>query len=154
MARPNIELISAIRATVSKLSESDAYQWGHMGSCNCGFLAQEITDLTKTEIHQRAMEGYGDWNEQLNDYCPTSGLSMDAIITSMLNIGLDTDDLKHLERLSDPIVLQQIPIQSRWLQRNKKEDVILYMTHWANILEETLIANITLPGVEVAETQL
>jgi hypothetical protein len=34
-----------------------------MGACNCGFLAQEITHLRKAEIHSRAMQSTGDWNE-------------------------------------------------------------------------------------------
>ncbi len=47
------------------------------------------------------MQRYGDWNEQLNDYCPTSGFPMDELISEMMNFGFDRDDLKNLERLSD-----------------------------------------------------
>ena len=102
MAKISFELIQVIRQTAENIAQSPLYQWGHMGSCNCGFLAQEITRLNKDDIHFRAMQGYGDWNEQLNDYCPTSGLLMDDLISKMIAFGFDTDDLKHLEKLSNP----------------------------------------------------
>jgi hypothetical protein len=88
MARVTIELIQILRNTAHTLAQSRSYQWGHMGACNCGFLAQEITRLRKDEIHSRAMQRYGDWAEQLNDYCPTSGLPMDALISEMLALVL------------------------------------------------------------------
>ena len=58
MAAPSIELIKALRNTANSIERSQHYQWGHMGSCNCGFLAQEITKMTKAEIHARAMQRY------------------------------------------------------------------------------------------------
>ena len=67
MAKATPFLIEAIRNTARSLEKSEKYQWGHMGSCNCGHLAQELTRLNASEIHQRAMQKYGDWNEQLND---------------------------------------------------------------------------------------
>lgn len=145
MAKANIKLIQALRNTVKRLEQSKKYQWGHMGSCNCGFLAQEISQLSKGEIHCRAMQKHGDWNEQLNDYCPTSGMLMDDLITAMLNIGLDTTDLKHLEKLSDPEVLRRIPIDERHLTHNIKKDVVKYMKTWVSLLEETLTHDVAIP---------
>ena len=148
MAKANPELITAIRKTAKELSKSSLYQWGHMGSCNCGFLAQEIARLSRTEIHQRAMARHGDWNEQLNDYCPTSGLLMDDLITQMLDVGLDTEDLKHLEKLSDSNILRRLPAEKRFLQHNKKDDVVLYLKTWADMLEEILLMQIPIPEPE------
>jgi len=148
MAKANVELIEAIRNTAKNLNSSDSYQWGHMGSCNCGHLAQELTKLSKAEIHSSAMQKYGDWNEQLNDYCPTSGLLMDDLITNMLSWGLDSDDLKKLEKLSDSQVLRRLSIEQRNLVHNKKEDVVTYLNTWADLLEERLLAEIKLPVVE------
>ncbi|UII26682.1 hypothetical protein LVD15_25865 [Fulvivirga maritima] len=141
MARASSDLIVAIKNTASKLEQSAIYQWGHMGSCNCGFLAQELTRLSKSEIHSRAMQKYGDWNEQLNDYCPTSGLLMDDLISEMLHYGLDTDDLKHLEKLSSPKVLNYLP-KGTYLKHNVKQDVIMYLRAWANQLEDELLSRI------------
>ena len=148
MARASLELVKALRNTASLLSKSNNYQWGHMGSCNCGHLAQEITKLNKSEIHSRAMQKYGDWNDQLNDYCPTSGLLMDDLITELLNAGLDLDDLKHLEKLSDTQVLRSLKEDSRYLQHNKKDDVVKYIEAWADLLERELLAKVQLPDLE------
>ncbi|MGE0589175.1 MAG: hypothetical protein AB7O48_11425 [Cyclobacteriaceae bacterium] len=144
MARPTPEIIEAIRKTADKIRKSGDYQWGHMGACNCGFLAQEVTSLSKREIHSFAMEGHGDWNEQLNDYCPTSGLRMDDLISDLLNFGFDIDDLKHLERLSDPQVLRQLPINERNLKQNRKGDVEIYLMAFARMLEEKLANKVNL----------
>ena len=56
--------IAIIRKTAANLAASSEYQWGHMGACNCGHLAQQITFKSKAEIHNRAMTGLGDWNDQ------------------------------------------------------------------------------------------
>lgn len=140
MAKSSSEVIAALRNTALRIGESDSYQWGHMGSCNCGFLAQEITRLSKNEIHNRAMQKYGDWREQLNDYCPTSGLPMDDLIGTLLSFGFDRDDLAHLERLSDPRILRfNSTGQARMLACNSKADVMIYLNTWADWLEwETL----------------
>ncbi len=136
MARASLELIQAFRKTIEKLKTGAPYQWGHMGACNCGNLAQEITQFTKAEIHQYAMQRHGDWNEQLIDYCPSSGVPMDMVIDKLVNSGLTLDDLAHLEKLSSPKVLSQIPPERRRnLMKNKKEDVIYYLETWAKILE-------------------
>ncbi|MBL6449480.1 hypothetical protein JMN32_24420 [Fulvivirga sp. 29W222] len=148
MAKASTHLIEALRQTSKNLEKSQQYQWGHMGSCNCGRLAQEITQLSKSEIHSRAMNKHGDWNEQLNDYCPTSGLLMDDLITQMLNFGLDTDDLKHLEKLSDIKILKRLPLHNRHLKHNRKQDVIIYIDEWADMLEEELAEKIELPKIE------
>ncbi len=145
MASISLDLIELLRKAAKKIATSNQYQWGHMGLCNCGFLAQEITSLKKEEIHARAMQRHGDWNEQLNDYCPTSELPMDDLISKMLAFGFDSDDLKHLERLSDGEVLRALPIQERNLMKNTKEDVAKYLNTWATVLELKLIEKITLP---------
>ena len=42
MAKANYKLVESLRNTAESLKKSTQYQWGHMGSCNCGFLAQEV----------------------------------------------------------------------------------------------------------------
>jgi len=151
MANIRFELIQALRATAQKIEKSDSYQWGHMGLCNCGFLAQEITSLSKQEIHRRAMLRHGDWSEQLNDYCPTSGLPMDSLIDELVHFGFTPGELTHLERLSDPLVLQKIPFEQRHLKHNVKKDVVLYLNAWATLLEQTLIEAINIKELENKE---
>lgn len=144
MARASLAIVEVLRNTAKKLENSNAYQWGHMGSCNCGYLAQEITQHSSADIHKRAMQKHGDWNEQLNDYCPTSGLLMDDLITAMLSFGFDSDDLKKLEKLSDTDVLRKLPSHKRYLSQNSKNDVVLYLFAWANLLEERLLEHVNI----------
>jgi hypothetical protein len=144
MAAYTLEIIQALRNTARDLGKSPDYQWGHMGSCNCGFLAQQITRKNKQFIHQSAMERSGDWNEQLNDYCPASGLKIDEVITEMLAFGFDAEDLKHLEKLSDARILGTLPDGHRFLVRNNKSDVITYLKAWACLIEDEMIKKITI----------
>lgn len=146
MARASLEIVHVLRKTADKIERSTNYQWGHMGLCNCGFLAQEITQLKKEEIHSRAMQRYGDWREQLNDYCPTSGYPMDELISDMIAFGFDRDDLGHLEKLSDARVLQNLPEGERHLIYNQQHDVVKYLKAWANLVEQDLIDHIMLPS--------
>ena len=148
MAKPKLEVIQALRNTAKKLELTNDYQWGHMGLCNCGFLAQEVTHLSKSEIHQRAMERCGDWNDQLNDYCPTSRMCIDDVISELLNFGFDIDDLKHLERLSDKNILIHLPQSKRYLKHNLKSDVSLYLKTMADILERKLLYRINISSLE------
>ena len=153
MASPNLKLIEALRTTASKLANGNAYQWGHMGSCNCGNLAQELTQYNKTQIHEYALRSRsGDWSEQTDAYCPTSNLPLDIVIDAMLESGLTREDLKNLERLSDRQVLLNFPIEQRHaLQHNKRQDVALYMNAWATMLENELIESINIDDLEMIE---
>lgn len=151
MARPTPELIEALRSTARSLSRANDYQWGHMGACNCGFLARQVTHIRKEEIHNWAMQRSGDWSEQLNDYCPDSGLPMDILISELINFGFSLADLKHLERLSDPEILREFPTDKRNLHHNVKEDVIRYLLAWADQLERACLSKITLPPMHPAE---
>lgn len=151
MATVTLELPDALRRTARKLSSGVPYQWGHMGSCNCGNLAQELTRLSKGDIHAFAMQGRGDWREQVEEFCPTSGLPMDLLIADMLTKGLTTSDLQNLERLSDKRVLARIPFERRdTLRHNRRDDVVLYLIEWANLLENDLLASVELPPLDPA----
>jgi len=148
MARANLRLIKSIRNTVRKLKKGAPYQWGHMGSCNCGTLAQEIAQISKADIHEYAMRSAGSWEEQSLAYCPTSGYPMDLLITAMLEAGLEINDLKHLEKLTDPVILKRLPTGQRHLKYNVRDDVVIYLTAWANILEETLLDTVNLAELD------
>ena len=146
VATSTLPVIQALRQTAQRLATEAPYQWGHMGSCNCGHLAQTVTRLTKAEIHARAMQRYGDWERQLIDYCPTSGLPIDQTIDEMLALGFSRADLTHLERLADPTIRAAIPFERRdALRHNQRDDVVLYLRTWAHLLEADLLAQIELP---------
>ena len=136
MARPNPELVDALRRTIERLSSDTRYAWGHMGRCNCGHLAQSITGLTSAEIHASALAREGDWEEQANRYCPTSGLLIDTVLAAMYDLGLTRDDVRRLERLSDPRVLRRAGASH--LRFNDRGDALRYLRAWAELLEEQL----------------
>jgi hypothetical protein len=136
MARPNPELVDALRRTIERLASDARYAWGHMGRCNCGHLAQSITGLTSAEIHASALVREGDWEEQANRYCPTSGLLIDTVLAAMVDIGLTRDDVRHLERLSDPRVLRRAGASH--LRFNDRGDALRYLRAWAELLEAQL----------------
>ena len=152
MAHITSEIINALRKTASQLENGHRYEWGHMGSCNCGNLAQTITDFSRAEIQKYALEKRGDWSEQLVEYCPTSGLPMDLIIERMIDFGFSKQDLRHLEWLSDTDILNYIGVS--FLNRNLKSDTILYLNSWANLIEDKLISQIKLPSLEKMTTKL
>lgn len=146
MATPSLYLVDALRRTAQKLESGAMYQWGHSGSCNCGHLAQEITQLTKAQIHQHAMAtGRGDWNDQLNEYCATSNFSIDLIISELVSKGLALEDLQRLEYLSDPVIIKAV---GRHLRHNLREDVVQYLYTWATLLEDELVSKVQLKDLE------
>lgn len=147
MAKATPELVSAIRRAAANIEKSGKYQWGHMGSCNCGYLAQELTSLTRAEIHAYALRTRsGDWEDQVSAFCPQSNLPMDLLISQMVEAGLSLEDLKHLERLSDPDVKARMGFNhSQSLRHNYVKDVVAYLRAWADMIEEKLIDSISLP---------
>lgn len=140
MANATVELIAALRTTAARLSGSVAYQWGHMGECNCGHLVQTVTGLGKAEIHRAAMDREGDWQQQAVEYCPSSGRRMDDILTALLELGMGPTDVAQLEWLSDPAVLARVAPAHGPLRRNERAHVVLYMCALADLLEERLHA--------------
>jgi hypothetical protein len=138
MAIATDSLILILKKTVDLLEETESYQWGHMGSCNCGHLAQVITGKTHAQIHNMAMMTDGDWSDKAEKYCKDSGLPIDDIIKEMLAHGFELDDIRHIEYLSHPKIVKRLigtPFQHR---RNSLEDVILYFKAWIDELENKL----------------
>ena len=149
MAIANLKIVNALRTTALYLENGSRYEWGHMGSCNCGNLAQTITSFSRSEIQKYALEKRGDWSEQLLDYCPTSGYPMDMIIERMIDFGFTKEDLRHLEWLSDDKILAKMKVS--FLNRNLKSDTISYLKTWANLLEDQIIEKIELPNFQTIE---
>ena len=132
-----LSLERALRETAARLRAGAHYRWAHMGSCNCGHLAQTVSFISPQEIQRRAVERPGDWSEQLRDYCPSSGLPLDDIVAGLLNLGATLSQLRDLERLSDRAVLAYIPAEERrTLSYRRREDVARYFEAWAQ-LEQT-----------------
>ena len=143
MARANIRLIEALRETAARLRNGAHYAWGNHGACNCGNLTQVVTRLSKEEILAYAHTGIGEWTELAEDYCGITNAPAGLLITKLQEIGLTPSDIHNLEYLEDKAVLQRLPGGFRWLQRNVREDVIVYFETFADLLEEQLADKIT-----------
>lgn len=100
--------------------------------------------FSKAEIHAFAMERYGDWSQQVKDFCLDSKLPIDFIIQTMLNAGLTRSDIRHLEKLSDNKIINCLPENDRELMQNIKDDVIKYINAWVKMLELELTDEIKL----------
>lgn len=142
MAHANIELINALRETASRLKKGAQYAWGNHGSCNCGNLLQVVTKLSKEEIIRYAQTGTGEWTELAEEYCSITDAPVSLLINKLEQLGLTPTDIHKIEYLEDREVLNNLPGGFRWLKRNIKEDVIVYMETFANMLEEKLAKDI------------
>lgn len=138
MPRPTPELVALLRETALRLEGDVSYRWSHYGECNCGHLAQTLTKLSPREIYEAAFQRPGDWGEQAAEYCGTTGYPLDHIIEQMLAIGLDREDIRHLERLSDARILSAIGAGTTGLSHNERGDVVRYMRGMADWLEARL----------------
>ncbi|MEO7313040.1 MAG: hypothetical protein ABIX01_21820 [Chitinophagaceae bacterium] len=138
MAYPSIELVSALRQTAAKLRNGNHYAWGNHGSCNCGNLLQVVLKLSKEEILQYAHTGIGEWTELAEDYCPVTNAPVNLLISKLEAIGLTPSDIHNLEYLEDKQVLHLLPGGFRWLNKNVREDVMVYFETFAEMLEDKL----------------
>lgn len=137
MAKPSLELITALRATADRIDAGARFHWNHMGSCNCGHLAQTLTQIDSKKLHQMALSNAGDWSEQSREYCSTSGFPLDRVIDVMVDAGLNTVDIANLERLEDPAVLKRMGVRSCDPPPDfrDRDAAIAYIRAWADVLE-------------------
>lgn len=138
MARATQPLIEALRTSASNLEQGAHYEWGHVGRCNCGHLVQAVTDKSAADIYQSFGSQLDEWTEHANDYCPTTGRPIETMLDDLAAIGFERRDVQHLEYLTDKTVLKRLPKDRRALKRNEREDVVLYMSTMADMLEEDL----------------
>lgn len=144
MARPNLELIEALRSTANRLRNGAFYAWGNHGACNCGNLVQSVTCLSKEEVLKYARSGIGEWTELAEDYCGNTNAPVNLLINKLEQIGLTPTDIHNIEYLIDKQVLKALPGGFRWLKKNVRENVIVYFETFANLLEEKLLGEITI----------
>jgi hypothetical protein len=139
MAYPTRPLIDALNETARRLENGAEYAWGNHGACNCGNLLQVACSMTKQEIMRFAQTGSGEWTEIAEEYCGTTNLPLDQLVGQLIELGLTPTDIHNIEYLEDRDVLKALPGGFRWLQRNIREDVIVYLKTFVLILEDKLM---------------
>ena len=138
MARPTLELVTALRVTAARLADGAQYQWSDFSKCNCGHLVQSVTSFTPRQIYEAAFLRSGDWGEQAREFCPASGYPIDYVLARLFELGLHASDVAQLERLTDAAVLRELGVVE--LRYTQREDVVRYMRAWADLLERQLEA--------------
>ena len=138
MAQSTPALIEALRETANRLTGEVRYEWGHMGRCNCGHLVQTVTGLTDYQIVESIDFQLDEWTEHAKDYCEGTGHKIDDLFHALHDIGFTHEDVAHLEYLSDRRVLRRLAPDRPHLERNRPEDVTLYMRTLAKVLEEEI----------------
>jgi hypothetical protein len=139
MALASKNLIEALRTAAQNLKNGAKYAWGHHGQCNCGHLAQEITQFSAGEILKYAQTGAGEWTELADDYCEISDAPAHLLMRKLMDAGLTPTDIHNIEYLCDRDVLHYLPSGFRWLSRNKREDTIAYFEAMADMLENEML---------------
>ena len=146
MPYANLPLIDALRETAKRLRNGASYSWGHHGACNCGNLLQVVCNLTKEDIVTYAHTASGEWTEIAEEYCSVTDAPLYLMMQRLEQLGLTPTDIHNIEYLEDREVLNRLPGGFRWLKRNVREDVIDYFETMATMLEEKLIANVSIPS--------
>jgi hypothetical protein len=167
-------LIGALRETAARLGQATTvYRWSHFAHCNCGHLAQTVTQLAPPAIYQAAMREVGDWGEQARtvafappqpdygdrpaldegaweppdvDQCPVARRSMDRIFAELFAWGLEPADMGALERLSDSAVRRRLGTNTVDYAHGERSNVIAYLLAWADLLEEQLARDAHAPA--------
>ena len=153
MAKASILLVDKLREAAETIERTETYHWGHVGRCNCGYLAQSLVDLDAAEIYKRARDQrLAEWTEFAEEYCPLSGAPMDEVLDAMFQAGLERKDIQELEYLSNKKILTALPGGPRYLQRSNQRDVALYLRTWAGLMELQLkespaVSKKLLPGL-------
>ena len=138
MAYPTVTLVNALIETARRLKDGNHYAWGNHGSCNCGNLLQVLTPFTKNDILKIAQTGIGEWTELAEEYCEVTNLPVHDLLGALQRAGLTPVDIHNIEYLEDRKVLDALPGGFRWLKRNLREDVIIYLETFAMLLQKDL----------------
>ncbi len=146
MATPSLPLIEALRTTANRLKNGAIYAWGHHGCCNCGHLLQSITNQSPEDLLKGAHTSIGEWTEIAEEYCGITNLPAYQLMQTLEKAGLTPTDVHHIEYLNDRSILDKLPGGFRWLKRNERADVVVYLQTFADILEDQLAWQLEFPS--------
>lgn len=144
------QLIEAIKKTIDDLKfNKKYYHWAIPAACNCGILAQNILQISKTEL-SALMDNTGQcgWTKT-SILCQETGQRINIIFEKLLSIGLTYQNIINLENLSDKnieremniclFINEEISCFNKYFlssfYRQSKEHLILYLEAWLRILE-------------------
>ena len=138
MAKPSVELISALRETADRVESGARYEWGHMAHCNCGHLIQTVPQQTGIEVARKVNDHLLEWTEHAQLRCSHTGHPLEEMFDALEKLGFMRDDVIHLENLSDKRVLRHMGERVH-LNRNQRGDMVRYLRAMADLLEKDLL---------------
>ncbi|KXB97091.1 MAG: hypothetical protein AA908_08565 [Chlorobi bacterium NICIL-2] len=147
-------LIAALESAADALDRGERYEWGHVGRCAVGHVVQRLALMSDREIFAAFERTVGQWREHAAEYfdaavgdeplaatesqrewCATAGTPLAEIYRLFHAAGVDSAAIGHMEFLSDPRVLAEIPPPKRWkLRRSDPHDAALYLRTYARVL--------------------
>lgn len=126
-------LIAALESAADALDRGERYEWGHVGRCAVGHVVQRLASMSDREIFAAFERTVGQWREHAaeyfdaavgdeplattesqRDWCATAGTPLAEIYRLFHAAGVDSAAIGHMEFLSDPRVLAEIPPPKRW----------------------------------------
>ena len=66
----------------------------------------------------------GEWSEHAETYCSGSGMDVEFIFEALLEVGLESKDLGHLEYLNDPLILKALPDMAVFANEQELDDYL------------------------------
>ena len=76
-----------------------------------------------------------EWSEHARTYCENTGHDVEDLFRELSSYGFSSQDVMNLEYLSDRRVLENLEGGFRYLERNNKKDVALYMETLAKTIK-------------------
>ena len=80
----------------------------------------------------------GAWEPENVGACQVTGAPLDEVLDQMYALGLTAADVGHLERLSSPDVRRRMGNNTVHFQHARRENVVAYLSAWADLLDEQL----------------
>ena len=116
------DLIVGLKKAIYALQKNTVfYDWSNQASCNCGIVAQALTNLSPQEVDAGFFKIRGlyqtlstqgkfvehTWREGVRQTCSGTGKSNVEILQLLFNAGLQPEDIIHLEYLENPAILAE-----------------------------------------------
>lgn len=122
-----------LRKAASRIEENFRnYYWADSHSCNCGFVAQVVNNLSQDELckvlRQEEKQGRhrGVWGKSL-EVCEATGLAISTIVQSLYDAGFSGDEIEEFERLSDESIREELMLRLvYYVSYSDRESVIEY----------------------------
>jgi len=137
--------IEALKATLVKLNDPSVYyDWTEQWNCNAGLLVQCVNNVSSNDLRitlagLRNSFNSGFWGKDFegnHPMCSVSGLPISEVYDNLRDIGFNIKEIDGLEQLSDEVICKRASLYGDTSDRDKKGNVIAYITAWIEILKE------------------